>query len=156
LYGIAKNRTYVMTDINSELPDHNPSWNEIEGILERAKRIAIVGLSPKEERDSHKVAKYLVENGYEIVPVNPGQKEILGQKCYKTLEDIPYPVDVADLFLNSTRVPAVVDQAINKGIGIIWMQLGVIHHEAAKKAREAGVIVVMDLCMKEEHEKLRA
>ena len=156
MYGFAKNGTYVVTDIISELPDYNPPWNEIEGILERSIRIAIVGLSPRDERDSHKVAKYLMENGYEIVPVNPGQKEILGQKCYKTLEDIPSPVDVADLFLNSTRVPAVVDQAINKGISVIWMQLGVIHHEAAKKAREAGVTVVMDLCMKEEHEKLRA
>ncbi|MGD9319382.1 MAG: CoA-binding protein [Desulfobacteraceae bacterium] len=145
-----------MKDINPELPDHNPPSDEIMGILERSKKIAIVGLSPKQERDSHKVAKYLMENGYEIVPVNPGQKEILGQQCYKTLEEIPYPVDVADLFLNPARVPAVVDQSINKGIGIIWMQLGVIHHEAAKKAREAGVTVVMDQCIKQEHEKMRA
>jgi predicted CoA-binding protein len=156
LYGIAKNGTYAMMDIHSELPDHNPPSDEIKGILERSKRIAIVGLSPKEKRDSHKVAKYLMENGYEIVPVNPGQKEILGQKCYKTLEDIPYPVDVADLFLNPTRVPAVLEQAINKGIGVIWMQLGVIHHEAVQKAREAGVAVVMDKCMQQEHEKMRA
>jgi predicted CoA-binding protein len=145
-----------MTNINSQLPDHNTPSDEVAGILEKSKKIAVVGLSPKEERDSHKVAKYLMENGYEIVPVNPGQKEILGQKCYKTLEEIPYPVDVADLFLNPARVPAVIDQAINKGIGVIWMQLGVIHHEAAQKAREAGVTVVMDQCMKQEHEKMRA
>jgi hypothetical protein len=145
-----------MTEIKLEGLDDNPRWDEIKGILERSKKIAVVGLSPKEDRDSHKVAKYLMGNGYEIVPVNPGQKEILGQKCYKTLEEIPYPVDVADLFLNPTRVPAVVDQAINKGVGVIWMQLGVIHNEAAQKAREAGVTVVMDRCIKQEHEKMRA
>ena len=145
-----------MTDIKCELPDHNPPSDEIESILERSKKIAVVGLSPKAERDSNKVAKYLMENGYEIVPVNPGQKEILGQKCYKNLEEIPYPVDVADLFLNPTRVPEVVGQAINKGVGIIWMQLGVIHNEAAQKAREAGVTVVMDKCIKQEHEKMGA
>ena len=145
-----------MTDIKCELPDHNPPSDEIKGILERSKKIAVVRLSPKAERDSHKVAKYLMENGYEIVPVNPGQKEILGQKCYKTLEEIPYPVDMADLFLNPTKVPAVVDQAIHKGIGVIWMQLGVIHNEAARKAREAGATVVMGKCIKQEHERLES
>ena len=145
-----------MTDIKGELPGDNPPWDEIKGILERSKKIAVVGLSPKEERDSNKVAKYLMKNGYEIVPVNPGQKEILGLKCYKTLEEIPYSVDVVDLFLNPTRVPPVVDQAIKKRVGIIWMQLGVIHNEAAQKARDAGITVVMDKCMKQEHEKMGA
>jgi hypothetical protein len=145
-----------MTDIKYERPDDNPPRGEIKAILERSKKIAVVGLSPKEERDSNKVAKYLMENGYEIVPVNPGQKEILGLKCYKTLEEIPYSVDVADLFLNPARVPPVVDQVIKKRIGIIWMQLGVIHHEAAQKARQAGITVVMDKCMKQEHEKMGA
>jgi len=146
----------MMTEVKHAHPEANPPPGELKAILERSKKIAIVGLSPKEERDSNKVAKYLMEKGYEIVPVNPGQKEILGQTCYKTLEEIPYPVDVADLFLNPARVPAVLDQAINKGIGVIWMQLGVIHHEAAKKAREAGATVVMDKCMKQEHEKMTA
>ncbi len=146
----------MMTEVKYAHPEDNPPPGELKAILERSKKIAIVGLSPKEERDSNKVAKYLMEKGYEIVPVNPGQKEILGQTCYKTLEEIPYPVDVADLFLNPARVPAVLDQAINKGIGVIWMQLGVIHHEAAKKAREAGATVVMDKCMKQEHEKMTA
>ena len=143
-----------MTDIQCELPDDNPPSDEIEDIIRKSKRIAIVGLSPKEERDSNKVAKYLMENGYEIIPVNPGQKEILGQKCYKTLKEIPFPVDVADLFLNPTRVPPVVDQAIEKAIGVIWMQLGVIHNEAAQKAREAGITVLMNKCIKQEHEKM--
>ena len=132
----------------------NPSPNEIKGILERSKIIAIVGLSPKEERDSNKVAKYLMEKGYDIVPVNPGQNEILGKECFKTLTDIPFKVDVVDLFLNPKRVPPVVDQAIEIGAPVLWMQEGVIHHEAAQKAREAGLAVVMDRCTKKEHEKL--
>jgi predicted CoA-binding protein len=143
-----------MTDIQCELPDDNPPSDEIKDIIRRSEKLAIVGLSPKEERDSNKVARYLMENGYEIIPVNPGQKEILGQKCYKTLKEIPFPVDVADLFLNPTRVPPVVDQAIEKAIGVIWMQLGVIHNEAAQKAREAGITVVMNKCIKQEHEKM--
>ena len=143
-----------MTDIQCELPDDNPLPDEIKDIIRRSKKIAVVGCSPKEERDSHNVAKYLMVNGYEIVPVNAGQKEILGQKCYKTLEEIPFPVDIADLFLNPSRVPPVVDQAIEKGIGVIWMQLGVIHNEAARKARGAGITVVMNKCIKQEHEKM--
>jgi len=132
----------------------NPSPDEIKNILERSKKIAIVGLSPKEERDSNRVAKYLMEKGYEIVPVNPGQKEILGQDCFKTLTDIPFKVDLVDLFLNPERVPPVVDQAIEIGAPVLWMQEGVIHHEAAQKAREAGLTVVMDRCTKHEHKKL--
>ncbi len=136
-------------------PTHdNPSPDEIKNILERSKKIAIVGLSAKEERDSNRVAKYLMEKGYEIVPVNPGQKEILGQDCFKTLTDIPFKVDLVDLFLNPERVPPVVDQAIEIGAPVLWMQEGVIHHEAAQKAREAGLTVVMDRCTKHEHKKL--
>ncbi len=145
-----------MTDTKCELPNENPPSEKIKDILSESKKIAIVGLSPKEDRDSNKVAKYLLENGYEIVPVNPGQKQILGQKCYPSLEEIPFSVDVADLFLNPARVPPVVDQAIKKGLDIIWMQLGVIHNEAAQKARDAGITVVMDRCIKQEHEKLTA
>jgi len=147
---------YDMTDTKCELPNENPPSEKIKDILSESKKIAIVGLSPKEDRDSNKVAKYLLENGYEIVPVNPGQKQILGQKCYPSLEEIPFSVDVADLFLNPARVPPVVDQAIKKGLDIIWMQLGVIHNEAAQKARDAGITVVMDRCIKQEHEKLTA
>jgi len=132
----------------------NPSPDEIKSILERSKRIAIVGLSPKEERDSNKVAKYLMEKGYEIVPVNPGQKEILGQDCFKTLTDIPFKVDLVDLFLHPERVPPVVDQAIEIGAPVLWMQIGVIHNEAAQKAKEAGLTVVMDRCTMHEHKEL--
>ena len=143
-----------MTDASNSPTNDNPSSDEIKNILERSKRIAIVGLSPKEERDSNKVAKYLIERGYEIVPVNPGQKEILGQDCFKTLTDIPFQVDVADLFLNPQRVLPVVDQAIEIGAPVLWLQIGVIHNEAAQKARAAGLTVVMDRCIMREHKKL--
>ena len=145
----------MITDIQTELPYKNPSPNDIQQILKETKKIAIVGLSPKEERDSNKVAKYLIENGYEVIPVNPGQKEILGQTCYKSLKDIPFPVDMADLFLNPKRVPPIVDQAIEIGTKVIWMQEGVVHNDSAKKAKDAGVIVVMDMCTKKEHSAWR-
>lgn len=143
-----------MTMTYDEPTNDNPSPDEIKNILERSKRTAIIGLSAKEERDSNRVAKYLMEKGYEIVPVNPGQKEILGKECFKTLTDIPFKVDLVDLFLNPERVPPVVDQAIEIGASVLWMQIGVIHNEAAQKAREAGLTVVMDRCMMREHKKL--
>lgn len=134
---------------------HNdPSSDEIKKILEETKRIAIVGLSPKKERDSNKVANYLKKHGYEIIPVNPGQKEILGEKCYRSLEDIPFEVDMVDLFVRAERIPPVVDQAIEKEVKVIWMQLGIVHEGAAEKAVQKGIKVVMDRCVKMEHEKL--
>ena len=141
--------------IQTELPHENPPQEVIQQILKQTKKIAIVGLSPKEARDSNKVARYLMKNGYEIIPVNPGQKEILGQTCYKSLKDIPFQVDMTDLFLNPKRVPPIVDEAIEIGAKFIWMQEGVVHNEAAKKATEAGIEVVMDLCTKKEHEKMK-
>lgn len=134
---------------------HNdPSSDEIKKILEETKRIAIVGLSPKIERDSNKVANYLKEHGYEIIPVNPGQKEIFGEKCYRSLKDIPFKIDMVDLFIRAERVPPVVDQAIGKKAKFIWMQLGIVNEEAAEKAVQKGIKVVMDRCVKMEHEKL--
>ena len=143
-----------MKEIISELPDYpNPS-EEIEEILTTCRKIAVVGLSPKESRDSNKVARYLMEQGYEIVPINPGQREILGKTCYRSLKDIPFQVDMADLFLNPTRVPQAVDQAIEIGVNAVWMQLGVVHNEAAQKAEKAGIRVIMNMCIMKEHEKL--
>jgi uncharacterized protein len=135
-----------------EMPDYTPPSEEIERILQNSKRIAIVGLSPKTARDSNKVAQYLLKQGYEVIPVNPGQEQILERTCYKTLEDIPFPVDVADLFINPARIPPVVDQCIRIGVKTIWMQLGIVHNEAASKAREAGIEVVMNRCIMREHQ----
>ncbi len=144
-----------MTDDDKTfIEDINPSPEEIGKILRNAKKIAVVGLSPKEDRPSKKVARYLMEHGYEIVPVNPGQQEILGKKCYPSIAEIPFDVDVADLFLNASRVPDAVDQALKKGIKVIWMQLGIYHREAGEKAVSSGATVVMDRCIKMEHEKL--
>lgn len=143
-----------MKEILPELPDHTGPSEEIEEILRECRKIAVVGLSPKESRDSNRVARYLMEQGYEVIPVNPGQKEIFGKTCYKSLADIPFRVDMADLFLNPTRVPQVVDQAIEIGVHTIWMQLGVVHNEAADKARKADIKVIMNMCIKREHERI--
>jgi len=143
-----------MADQKCELPDYNPPSAQIIDILQNYRKIAIVGISPKETRDSNRVARYLIEQGYEIIPVNPGQREILGIPCFKTLKDIPFRVDIADLFLNPTRVPAVVDQAIDIDVRAIWMQEGVIHNDAASKARTSGIQVIMNLCIMKEHRKM--
>ena len=143
-----------MADQKCELPDFNPPSAQIINILQNYRKIAIVGISPKETRDSNRVARYLIKQGYEIIPVNPGQREILGIPCFKTLKDIPFRVDIADLFLNPTRVPAVVDQAIDIDVRAIWMQEGVIHNDAASKARTSGIQVIMNLCIMKEHRKM--
>ena len=143
-----------MNDFQCELPNNNLSSDEIREILNQCLTIAIVGLSPKEQRDSNMVARYLKLNGFKIVPVNPGQKEILGEKCYKNLLEIPFRPDMVNLFLNPKRVPEAVDQAMEINTGVIWMQLGVVHNLAAEKAREKGIKVIMNKCIKTEHERM--
>ena len=120
-------------------------------ILETYRRIAMVGLSSNPFRPSHFAAIYLISEGYDVVPVNPRVHDVLGRQCYPTLSAIPGPVEVVDIFREPAAVPASVDEAIAVGAKVIWMQLGVIHDEAAAKAREAGLEVVMDRCMKIEH-----
>ena len=124
---------------------------EIAAILQNYRVVAVVGLSPQPDRPSHQVASYLKEHGYLIVPVRPGCAEILGEKCYPTLKDVPYPVDVVDIFRNVEAIPAIVDEAIAAGAKVVWMQLGLAEPESAKKARAAGLEVVMDRCIKVEH-----
>nr|HID60002.1 CoA-binding protein [Desulfobacterales bacterium] len=133
------------------MPQYNPTSREIKAILEKHKTVAIVGLSPKPQRDSHRVAKYLKENGYRIVPVNPGQKEILGEKCYPNLKAIPFPIEIVDIFRKPEAIPPIVDDAIELGARVVWMQLGLAHNQAADKARNAGLKVVMNRCIKIEH-----
>jgi predicted CoA-binding protein len=140
-----------MLDVQCEIPEYNPPSEEIRAILEKYRTVAIVGLSPKPERDSHKVAKYLRENLYRIVPVNPGQREILGEKCYPDLKAIPFPIDVVDIFRKPEAIPPIVDDAIEIGAKVVWMQLGIAHNQAAEKARNAGLEVVMNKCIKIEH-----
>ncbi len=124
-------------------------------ILNSSKTIAVVGLSAKSDRPSYRVASYLKENGYKIIPVNPGAKEILGETCYPDLNSIPVPVDVVDIFRRSEGVLPIVEEAIEIGAKAVWMQEGVINEEAAAQAMEAGLLVVMGKCMLKEHRKLR-
>ena len=120
-------------------------------ILERYRRIGMVGLSSNPFRPSHFAAIYLLSEGYDVVPVNPRESEVLGKKCYSSLAAIPGGVEVVDIFREPAAVPAIVDEAIAIGAKVIWMQLGVIHEGAAERARSAGLEVVMDRCMKIEH-----
>ncbi len=140
-----------MSDLQCEMPQYNPPSEEIRAILEKYKTVAIVGLSPKPERDSHKVAKYLKEHDYRIVPLNPGQKEILCEKCYPNLKAIPIPVDAVDIFRKPDAIPPVVDDAIEIAAKVVWMQLGLAHNHAADNARNAGLEVVMNKCIKIEY-----
>ena len=132
-----------MTDINT-----------LRRILTTYKRVAIVGLSDDWSRPSNFVGKYLLEHGFEVIPVNPKYDEILGQKCYPDLTAIPTPVDIVDLFQRAERVPPFVDAAIDIGARVVWMQLGIVHEETAEKARAAGLEVVMDRCIKIEYARL--
>jgi predicted CoA-binding protein len=123
-------------------------------ILHDYKRVAMVGLSADWYRPSNFAAKYLLDRDFEVIPVNPKYDEILGQKCYPDLASIPGPVDIVDLFQRPDRVPPFVDQAIEIGARVVWMQLGIVNEEAAQKARDAGLEVVMDRCMKIEYARL--
>jgi len=125
----------------------------ITEILKSARAIAVVGLSSKPHRPSYGVAEYLQSAGYRVIPVNPNEGEVLGEKSYACLEDVPEKVDVVDIFRRSELVPEVVESAIRIGARAVWMQEGVIHSQAAERARQAGLIVVMDTCMLKEHMK---
>lgn len=127
---------------------------DLRRILTDYKRVAIVGLSANWSRPSNFVGKYLLEHGFEVIPVNPKYDEILGEKCYPDLASIPTPVDIVDLFQRAERVPLFVDAAIAIGAKVVWMQLGIVHVEAAQKARDAGLEVVMDRCIKIEYARL--
>ena len=120
-------------------------------ILERYRRIAMVGLSSNQYRPSHFAALYLISEGYDIIPVNPREAEIVGRKSYPDLKSIPGSVEVVDIFREAAAVPALVEEAIEIGAKVVWMQLGVINEEGAERARAAGLEVVMDRCMKIEH-----
>jgi predicted CoA-binding protein len=123
--------------------------------LNSSRVVAIVGLSPNPHRPSYIVASYLKEKGYKIIPVNPAVKEVLGEPSYPDLASIPEPVDVVDIFRRSKEVPAIVDEAIKIGAKAVWMQEGVVNEEAAFRAKEAGLLVVMGKCMRKEHKKLQ-
>jgi len=124
---------------------------KIEATLLAARTVAIVGLSPDPLRASYFIGYYLKRHGYKIVPVNPKEKEILGEKSYPSLKDIPFPVDVVDVFRRPDAVPAIAREAVAIGAKALWMQFNVISPEAAKIAEDGGLTVIMDRCMKVEH-----
>ena len=129
--------------------------NQEEKILKAYRNVAVVGLSPDSERPSFRVASYLQEHGYKIIPVNPNFSEILGETSYPDLASIGNPVDVIDIFRRAEETPAIVEQAIAMGAKAVWMQEGVVNRTAARRARKAGLMVVMDRCIRKEHLKMQ-
>ena len=128
--------------------------SRLRRILADYRNVAVVGLSANWHRPSYFAAKYLLDHGYNVIPVNPAYEEVLGRRCYPDLRSIPEPVDVVDIFRKPEEVPALVEDAIAIGAKVVWMQIGVIHEEAAATAREAGLDVVMNRCMKIEYGRL--
>jgi len=128
--------------------------SNIPSVLRSARTIAVIGLSSKRYRPSHGVAEYMQSAGYRIIPVNPFETEVLGEQAYPELDRVPGTVDIVDIFRRSEFVPEIVEAAIRIGARAIWMQEGVVHEEAAAKARAAGLEVVMDRCILKEHRRL--
>jgi predicted CoA-binding protein len=126
----------------------------IPELLKSSRTIAVVGLSSRRVRPSYGVAEYMQHNGYRIIPVNPQEQTVLGEKCYPDLDSIPDRVDIVDIFRRSEFVPGIVDAAIRIGARAVWMQEGVVHEAAAEKAAAAGLAVVMDRCILKEHRHL--
>ncbi len=129
---------------------------DIQGILKESKTIAVVGLSPKPGRDSHEVAKYLQQQGYRIIPVNPAAERILGERSYPDLKSVPEPVDLVDVFRRPEETPPIARDAVAIGAKALWLQIGIVSDEAAGIARRGGLDVVMDRCSMVEHRRLKA
>jgi len=125
----------------------NPSDEQIKRILQKYKKVAVVGLSPDPSKPSNGVSRYLQGRGFKIIPVNPKETEILGEKAYPDLSSIPEKVEIVDIFRRPEYVPPIVDEAIKIGAKVVWMQEGIINHPAAIKASQNGIMVVMDRCM---------
>ena len=130
--------------------------DEIKTHLEKAKTIAIPGLSPKPHRDSHKVGLYLKQHGYTVIPIRPAQAELLGEKAYPALRDVPVSVDIVDAFINPARILSFAEQAVETRPKLFWMQLGIENSTAAELLIEAGINVVMNRCIKIDHAELIA
>jgi predicted CoA-binding protein len=125
----------------------NPPDDEIRRILQTYKKVAVVGLSSNPGRASHGVARFLQGQGFKIIPVNPNETEVLAEKAYPDVASLPERPEIVDIFRRSEHVPAIVDQAIKIGAKVVWMQEGVVNHDAAIKASQSGLTVVMDKCM---------
>lgn len=128
--------------------------NEIKAILQTCRTVAIVGLSLKKDRDSYRVAEYLKHHGYTVIPIRPAQTEILGEKAYPSLDDVRLPVDIVDVFRKSEQIMPHAQEALRLKPKVFWMQLGIENQEAAKCLTDAGIDVIMNQCIKVEHERL--
>lgn len=135
-------------------PVVHPSDQQVKDLLQNAHTIAVVGLSSSRLRASYGVSQYMQSAGYRIIPVNPNEQEVLGEKSYARLEHVPGKIDVVDVFRRSEFVPEIVDGAIRVGARAIWLQDGVVNEAAAQRARDAGLFVVMDACILREHRRL--
>jgi len=130
------------------------SDEEIQRLLRSAKTIAVVGCSTQAGKPSHEVPRYLIEQGYRVIPVHPSAREILGERVYASLADIPGPIEIVNVFRPADEAPAVVQAAIARGARAVWLQQGISHPDAAARAREAGLEVVMDQCIMQVHRRL--
>ena len=134
----------------------NPTPDEIRSLLGRVRTIAVVGLSPKPERPSHRIARRLQDWGYRVIPVRPALREVLGERAYARLSDLPDKPDLVDVFRSAGEVAPIVDECIALGISAIWIQEGIVNEPAAQRAREAGMFVVMDRCISVDYRRLMA
>jgi predicted CoA-binding protein len=133
----------------------NPADDELRNILQEAETIAVVGASSNPERPSHGVFQKLLTVGYRVVPVNPNETEVLGQKAYARLADVPHPIDIVDVFRRPEYTPDIADQAVGVRAKVLWLQSGIVNDEAERRARAGGLAVVMDACIGVEHSVLR-
>jgi len=137
------------------IPSVNSNLEEMKKYFEDTKTIAVIGCSPNETKDSHKVAKYLLEAGYDMIPVYPKEDTILGQKVYRSLEEIDKPVDMVVVFRKPAVVDAIADACIKRGdVKVLWTQIGIVNNEAAQKAKDAGINVVQNYCAMVEHREI--
>jgi uncharacterized protein len=132
----------------------NPSEAELRALLQRTRTIAVVGMSKNPDKDAHTVPRFLMERGYTVIPVNPTATEILGQRCYPTLRQVPGPIDLVNVFRPSEDVPPVVQDAIAVEAKAVWTQLGIRDDPSAAQARGAGLVVVQDRCLRVEWQRL--
>lgn len=138
-----------------KLSSREKNGDMIEKILKESKTVAIVGLSPNPDKDSHKVAKYLQENGYKIVPIYPKEESILGERVYRSLEEIEGEIDIVDIFRKPEAISKIVDEGIKRGsIKCIWLQLGITNNDAIDRAKSAGIEAIQNRCTKIEHERI--
>jgi predicted CoA-binding protein len=137
------------------LPSDDKTMSSIPELLKKTHTIAVVGLSSSPMRPSNGVSAYMQQAGYRVIPVNPNEAEVLGEKSYERLEDVPEKIDMVDVFRRSEYVPEIVESAIRIGAKSVWLQEGVVDEHAAQRAREAGIEVVMDKCILKEHQKMQ-